>query len=48
VAAGGISTGGAVAAVLAAGAAAAQIGTAFMRCPEAGRRAPRASEPPSG
>ncbi len=36
VAAGGISTGAAVAAVLAAGAAAAQIGTAFMRCPEAG------------
>ncbi len=36
VAAGGISTGGAVAAVLAAGAAAAQLGTAFMRCPEAG------------
>ncbi|HEY6790662.1 MAG TPA: nitronate monooxygenase [Trebonia sp.] len=36
VAAGGISTGTGVAAVLAAGAAAAQIGTAFMRCPEAG------------
>lgn len=36
VAAGGIGTGGAVAAVLAAGAAAAQLGTAFMRCPEAG------------
>ncbi len=36
VAAGGLSTGGAVAAVLAAGAAAAQLGTAFMRCPEAG------------
>lgn len=36
VAAGGIATGGAVAAVLAAGAAAAQLGTAFMRCPEAG------------
>jgi nitronate monooxygenase len=36
VAAGGISTGAGVAAVLAAGAAAAQIGTAFMRCPEAG------------
>jgi nitronate monooxygenase len=35
VAAGGIATGAAVAAVLAAGAAAAQIGTAFMRCPEA-------------
>lgn len=39
VATGGISTGGAVAAVLAAGAAAAQIGTAFMRCPEAGTSA---------
>jgi nitronate monooxygenase len=36
VAAGGIGTGAAVAAVLAAGAAAAQLGTAFMRCPEAG------------
>jgi nitronate monooxygenase len=36
VAAGGISTGAAVAAVLAAGASAAQLGTAFMRCPEAG------------
>jgi nitronate monooxygenase len=36
VAAGGIATGRAVAAVLAAGAAAAQIGTALMRCPEAG------------
>jgi nitronate monooxygenase len=36
VAAGGISTGAGVAAVLAAGAAAAQLGTAFMRCPEAG------------
>jgi nitronate monooxygenase len=36
VATGGIVTGGAIAAVLAAGAAAAQLGTAFMRCPEAG------------
>ncbi len=36
VAAGGIGTGAAVAAVLAAGAAAAQIGTAFLRTPEAG------------
>jgi nitronate monooxygenase len=36
VAAGGIGTGAALAAVLAAGAAAAQIGTAFLRSPEAG------------
>ena len=36
VATGGIATGQAVAAVLAAGAAAAQLGTAFMLCPEAG------------
>ncbi len=35
VACGGIATGQAVAAVLCAGATAAQIGTAFMRCPEA-------------
>jgi nitronate monooxygenase len=35
VATGGIATGRGVAAVLAAGAAAAQLGTAFMRCPEA-------------
>jgi nitronate monooxygenase len=36
VAAGGITTAVGVAGVLAAGAAAAQLGTAFMRCPEAG------------
>jgi nitronate monooxygenase len=36
VATGGIATGRAVAATLCAGAAAAQVGTAFMRCPEAG------------
>lgn len=36
VASGGIATGAAVAAVLAAGAAAAQLGTAFLLCPEAG------------
>jgi nitronate monooxygenase len=35
-AAGGIITGAGIAAVLAAGAAAAQLGTAFLRCPEAG------------
>ena len=36
VASGGIATGGALAAVLCAGASAAQVGTAFMLCPEAG------------
>jgi nitronate monooxygenase len=36
VATGGIATGAAVAAVLAAGARAAALGTAFLRCPEAG------------
>ncbi|MFD0361489.1 nitronate monooxygenase [Nocardia sp. GCM10030253] len=36
VATGGISTGAGIAATLAAGAAAAQLGTAFLRCPEAG------------
>jgi nitronate monooxygenase len=36
VAAGGISTGAGIAAVLAAGASAAQLGTAFLRSPEAG------------
>jgi nitronate monooxygenase len=36
VAAGGITTGAAVAAALAAGAAAGQVGTAYLRCPEAG------------
>ena len=40
VATGGIATAPTVAAVLAAGARAAQVGTAFMRCPEAGTAAP--------
>ena len=39
VAAGGITTGAGMAAVLAAGATAAQLGTAFLRCPEAGTSA---------
>ena len=39
VASGGVATGGAIAAVLCAGARAAQLGTAFMRCPEAGTSA---------
>jgi nitronate monooxygenase len=40
VASGGIATGAGVAATLAAGASAAQIGTAFMLCPEAGTAEP--------
>jgi nitronate monooxygenase len=40
VASGGIATGAGLAAVLAAGAAAAQIGTAFLLCPEAGTSEP--------
>ncbi len=40
VASGAIATGGAVAAVLCAGAAAAQVGSAFMLCPEAGTSPP--------
>jgi len=51
VAAGGIATGAAVAAVLAAGASAAQLGTAFLRTPEAGtsavQRAAVASQTPT-
>jgi nitronate monooxygenase len=41
VASGGIADGAGVASVLAAGAAAAQIGTTFMLCPEAGTNAPQ-------
>ncbi len=52
VASGGIAGGRGVAAALAAGAAAAQIGTAFMACPEAGTSAPHraalASARPTG
>ncbi|HEU4973597.1 MAG TPA: nitronate monooxygenase [Baekduia sp.] len=52
VASGGIATGAAVAAVLAAGAAAAQVGSAFMLCPEAGTSAPHrallATDRPTG
>ena len=40
IAAGGIATGSALAAVLAGGAMAASIGTAFLRCPEAGTNQP--------
>jgi nitronate monooxygenase len=40
VASGGIADGAAIAAVLVAGAAAAQLGTAFMGCPEAGTAEP--------
>jgi nitronate monooxygenase len=43
VATGGIGDGASIAAVLAAGAAAAQVGTAFLRTPEAGTSAPHRS-----
>jgi nitronate monooxygenase len=48
VATGGIMTGGAVAAVLAAGARAAALGTAFMRTPEAATSAPHRAALASG
>jgi len=52
IASGGIATGAAIAGVLAAGATAAQLGTAFMLCPEAGtspaHRAAIASTRPTG
>ncbi|WP_194834008.1 nitronate monooxygenase [Nocardia sp. XZ_19_369] len=51
VATGGISTGAGIAAALAAGAAAVQLGTVFLRCPEAGtnpvHRAALATETPT-
>jgi len=47
-AAGGLMTGGAVAAVLRAGAAAAVLGTAFLRCPEAGTSQPHREALTSG
>lgn len=48
VAAGGIATGGGVAAVLAAGASAAQLGTAFLLAPEAGTSRPHRAALRSG